>query len=87
MERPHRLHRHCSSLEGVIVSSSQPLVVQERGLAIRVFDEIIRHFEPCQAINIGYNPVTLIKPMKNEVSEKDKFLGLVFSFISSKAAR
>ncbi|KAH2484615.1 hypothetical protein KXW70_007281, partial [Aspergillus fumigatus] len=81
MERPHQLHWHRSSLEGVIVPSSQPLKVEERGLAIRVFDEIIRHFEPCQATDIGYKPVTLIRLMKNEVSEKDEFLDLFFSFI------
>ncbi|KAH1479494.1 hypothetical protein KXX06_005340, partial [Aspergillus fumigatus] len=81
MERPHRLHRHRSSLEGVIVPSSQPLKVEERGLAIQVFDDIILHFEPCQATDIGYKPVTLIKHMKNEVSEKDEFLVLFFSFI------
>jgi hypothetical protein len=57
------------------------LKVEERGLAIRVFDEIIRHFEPCQATDIGYKPVTLIRLMKNEVSEKDEFLDLFFSFI------
>ncbi|KAH1447010.1 hypothetical protein KXW65_003720 [Aspergillus fumigatus] len=81
MERPHRLHRHRSSLEGVIVPSSQPLKVEERGLAIQVFDDIILHFEPCQATDIGYKPVTLIRLMKNEVSEKDEFLVLFFSFI------
>jgi hypothetical protein len=81
MERGHRLHRHRSSLEGVIVPSSQPLKVEERGLAIQVFDKIILHFEPCQATDIGYEPVTLIKLMKNEVSEKDEFLDLFFAFI------
>jgi hypothetical protein len=57
------------------------LKVEERDLAIQVFDEIILHFEPCQATDIGYKPVTLIRLMKNEVSEKDEFLVLFFSFI------
>jgi hypothetical protein len=57
------------------------LKVEERCLAIRVFDKIILHFEPCQATDIGYEPVTLIKLMKNEVSEKDEFLYLFFAFI------
>lgn len=73
MERPHRPHRHRSSLEGVIVPSSQPLN--------RVFDKIILHLEPCQASDIGYEPVTLIKLMNNEVFEKDEFLDLFFTFI------
>ncbi|KAL6232027.1 hypothetical protein BDW75DRAFT_218592 [Aspergillus navahoensis] len=53
MERPYRLHRHRSSLEGVIVPSSQPLKAEERGLAIRVFDDIIRHFEPVAKSTVG----------------------------------
>ncbi|KAH1523433.1 hypothetical protein KXX29_007927 [Aspergillus fumigatus] len=73
MERPHRPHRHRSSLEGVIVPSSQPLN--------RVFDKIILHLEPCQASDIGYEPVTLIKLMNKEVFEKDEFLDLFFTFI------
>ncbi|XBQ88631.1 hypothetical protein V6000_004243 [Aspergillus fumigatus] len=81
MERQHRLHRHRSSLEGVIVPSPQPLKVEERSLAIQVFDNIMLHFEPCQATNISYKPVTLIKLMKNKVSEKDEFLDLFFTFI------
>lgn len=81
MERQHRLYRHRSSLEGVIVPSLQPLKVEERSLAIQVFDNIMLHFEPCQATNISYKPVTLIKLMKNKVSEKDEFLDLFFTFI------
>jgi hypothetical protein len=57
------------------------LKVEERGLAIRVFDEIILHFELCQATDTGYRPVTLIRLMKDEVSEKDEFLDLFFSFV------
>jgi hypothetical protein len=74
-----RLRRHRSSLEGVIVPSSQPLNADERDLAIRIFDEIILHFESSQATDSGYKPVTLISLMKNEVSEKDEFLNLFFS--------
>lgn len=79
MERQHRLHRHRSSLEGFIVPSPQPLKVEERSLAIQVFDNIMLHFEPCQATNISYKPVTLIKLMKNKVSEKDDSSLLLFS--------
>jgi hypothetical protein len=43
MERPRQPHRQRSSLEGVIVPSSLTFLVEERGLAIRVF-EIILHF-------------------------------------------
>jgi hypothetical protein len=84
MEHQHQLHQHHSSLEGVIVPLSQPLKVEERGHMIQLFDKIILHFEPCQATNISYEPVTLIKLMKNKVSEKDEFLDLFFTFIQQK---
>lgn len=74
-------NRHRSSLEGVIVPSSQPLKPEDRDLAIRIFAEIIVHFEPLQVADSGYKPVTLIKHMENEVSEKDEFLILFFSYI------
>ncbi|PWY81598.1 hypothetical protein BO94DRAFT_443735, partial [Aspergillus sclerotioniger CBS 115572] len=79
MSHPQRRRRHCSSVEGVIIPSS--LKPDERDLAIRVFEDIIVHFEPLQAADSGYKPVTLINLMKCEVSEKDEFLNLFFSFI------
>ncbi|OJJ50042.1 hypothetical protein ASPZODRAFT_128635 [Penicilliopsis zonata CBS 506.65] len=82
MEHQNRARRHRSSLEGVIVPSSQPLKPEERNLAIRIFNEIISDFEPSQTTtDTGYKPVTLIRLMKCEVSEKDEFLNLFFSFL------
>jgi hypothetical protein len=69
-----------SSLEGVIVPSSQPLPPEERDLAIRIFDEITLHFERSQETDSGYKPITLIRLMKHEVSETDEFLSFFFSF-------
>lgn len=77
---PHP-RRHRSSLEGIIVPSSQPLNPGERDLAIRLFNEIVGHFESSQGKDSGYKPVTLIRLMKNEVSEKDEFLNLFYSFL------
>ncbi|RAL03626.1 uncharacterized protein BO80DRAFT_289179 [Aspergillus ibericus CBS 121593] len=80
MAHPRRIRRHRSSLEGVIVPSSQPLPPEERDLAIRIFEEITLHFERYQATNSGYKPITLIRLMKHEVSETDEFLSFFFSF-------
>jgi hypothetical protein len=77
---PH-VRRHRSSLEGVIVPSSQSLNPEERDLATRIFDAIMMQFEPSQSTESGYYPVTLIRLMKFEISEKDKFLSFFFSFI------
>ncbi|KAF1810202.1 hypothetical protein P152DRAFT_102443 [Eremomyces bilateralis CBS 781.70] len=77
----HPLRRHRSSLEGVIVPLSQPLKPEDRDLAIPIFDKIILHFEPSQATDSSYKPVTLIRLMKNEISEKDEFLSFFLSFI------
>jgi hypothetical protein len=81
MALPPRVRRHRSSLEGVIVPSSQPLSLEERDLATRIFDAIMLQFEPSQPTDCGYCPVTLIQVMKVEVSEKDEFLSFFFSFI------
>ncbi|KAL5052003.1 hypothetical protein BDW71DRAFT_169928 [Aspergillus fruticulosus] len=75
------IRQHHSSLEGVIVPSSQPFNPEERDLAIRIFDEIISHFEPSQSTESGYYPVTLIRLMSVEISERDRFLSFFFSFI------
>ncbi|KAL4931876.1 uncharacterized protein BDV17DRAFT_227681 [Aspergillus undulatus] len=80
MAHPPRIRRHRSSLEGVIVPSSQPLPPEERDLAIRIFDEITLHFERSQETDSGYKPITLIRLMKHEVSETDEFLSFFFSF-------
>ncbi|KAL4812548.1 hypothetical protein BDW67DRAFT_169922 [Aspergillus spinulosporus] len=81
MAFPPHVRRHRSSLEGVIVPSSQPLNLEERDLATRIFGEIMLQFEPSQPTDIGYYPVTLIRLMSVEVSERDEFLSLFFSFI------
>ncbi|KAL2819861.1 hypothetical protein BDW59DRAFT_120069 [Aspergillus cavernicola] len=75
-----QLH-HRSSLEGVLFSSSQPLNPGEHDLAIHIFNNIIQHFESSQATDSGYKPVSLIRLMKEEVSEKDEFLKLFYSFL------
>jgi hypothetical protein len=41
----HGGRRHRSSMEGVIIPWFQSLKPEERGLAIRIFDEIILYFE------------------------------------------
>lgn len=81
MALPLRVRRHRSSLEGVIVPSSQPLALEERDLATRIFDEIMLQFEPSQPTDSGYYPVTLIRLMSVEISERDEFLSFFFSFI------
>ena len=61
-------------------SFTQPLPPEERDLAIRIFDEITLHFERSQETDSGYKPISLIRLMKHEVSEKDEFLSFFFSF-------
>ncbi|PWY87486.1 hypothetical protein BO70DRAFT_195455 [Aspergillus heteromorphus CBS 117.55] len=81
MEQSPRLRRHRSSLEGVIIPVSRTWDPKVRDLAIQISDEIIATLEPSQSTNNGYKPVTLIRLMRNAVSEKDDFLRLLFSFI------
>ncbi|KAL4937108.1 hypothetical protein BDV06DRAFT_203651 [Aspergillus oleicola] len=82
MALPLRVRRrHRSSKEGVIVPSSQPLNPKERDLATRIFDEIMLQFEPSQPTDSGYYPVTLIRLMNVEITERDEFLSFFFSFI------
>lgn len=68
-------------MEGVIIPWFQPLKPEERGLAIRIFDEIIIRFESVQPSDSPYKPITLINLMRDEVSEKDEFLNFFLAFI------
>ncbi|OJI79447.1 hypothetical protein ASPTUDRAFT_194262 [Aspergillus tubingensis CBS 134.48] len=66
---------------GVIVPAPQPLKPEDRDAALRLLDSIVEQFEPSQAIEKGLKPVSLIRLMKEEVSDKDSFLNLFFPFI------
>ncbi|KAI2838196.1 hypothetical protein CBS147321_10996 [Aspergillus niger] len=75
------LRRHRSSLEGVIYPAPQRLAPEKHVEAIKVFDRLIQHFEPLQASNKDYKPMTLLRLMKEEVSSEDEFLVLFFNHI------
>lgn len=80
----HRSIAIMSSLSngpGVIVPAPQPLKPEDRDAALRLFDSIVEQFEPSQATEKGLKPVSLIRLMKEEVSDKDSFLNLFFPFI------
>ncbi|KAL5333931.1 hypothetical protein BJX70DRAFT_403109 [Aspergillus crustosus] len=71
------VRRHCLSLEGVIIPSSQPLNPEEREIATRIFDEIMLQFEPSQPTDSGYYPQDLL-------DEDDERIGLgqVLSYLA-----
>ncbi|PWY94840.1 hypothetical protein BO94DRAFT_285906 [Aspergillus sclerotioniger CBS 115572] len=75
------LRRHRSSLEGVIYPAPQSLAPEKHDEAIEVFDTLIHHFEPLQASDKDYKPMTLLRLMKEEVSSEDEFLVLFFNYI------
>ncbi|KNG84874.1 hypothetical protein ANOM_006867 [Aspergillus nomiae NRRL 13137] len=60
---------------------SRLLKPKELNLAIETFNKIIVHFDASQTNDSGYKPATLIDLMRNEVFEKDDFLGLFFAYI------
>ncbi|KAI8710921.1 HNHc domain-containing protein [Fusarium sp. LHS14.1] len=80
------LHRHQSSLEGILDFSSQPpLDPAHRASAKRRFDQIINHFE-CEGIRPGrdkYDRVKLVSlTYDHSTSEKskDRLLAAFFAF-------
>ncbi|PYH31387.1 uncharacterized protein BO87DRAFT_124860 [Aspergillus neoniger CBS 115656] len=66
---------------GVIVPAPQPLKPEDRDAALRLFDSIIEQYEPSQATEKGLKPVSLIRLMKEKISDKDSFFKLFFPFI------
>ncbi|QQK42134.1 polyketide synthase dehydratase-domain-containing protein [Penicillium digitatum] len=79
MAVPH--HRHRTSLEGVIFPPPRRLSPEEHDEATKLFNSLIEHFEPLQASNKGYKPLTLLRLTKGGVSVGDEFLELFFTFI------
>ncbi|KAE8151446.1 hypothetical protein BDV25DRAFT_138866 [Aspergillus avenaceus] len=79
MAVPHRRHR--TPLESVIVPEPQHLTAEEHGKATELFNTIIHYFEPLQESTKEYNPITLVRLTKEEISVKDEFLLLFFTFI------
>ncbi|KAH8430179.1 HNH endonuclease signature motif containing protein [Aspergillus melleus] len=75
------LKRHRTSLEGVIFPPSQRLAQEEHDEATKLFDRLMDNFEPSQASNNDYKPITLLRLTKGGVNAKDEFLILFFSFI------
>ncbi|WXC64574.1 hypothetical protein SNK03_010384 [Fusarium graminearum] len=81
------LHRHQSSLEGILDFSSQPpLDPSHRDCAKRRFDQIINHFEEDEGSRAGrdkYDRVKLVsltyEHSTNETS-KDRLLAAFFAF-------
>ncbi|KAE8356841.1 hypothetical protein BDV28DRAFT_126299 [Aspergillus coremiiformis] len=68
-------------LQGDIPPALPPVKPEDNGAAPRLFDSIISHFEPLQTTKNGFKPVTLIRLLKEEVSDTDGFLQLFFPFI------
>lgn len=79
MAAPHRRHR--MSLEGVIVPLPQPLTREDHDAAMSLFDSLVKQFEHSDPIGKGLKPVTLVRLVKDEVSDKDSFLRFFFCFI------
>ncbi|KAL5335920.1 hypothetical protein BJX70DRAFT_304963 [Aspergillus crustosus] len=75
------IHRHGSSLEGVIFPASQRLAPEEHEKATKLIDRIINHFEPLQAPGNDYKPITLLRLTREGVHVEDGFLVLSFTFI------
>lgn len=51
--------------------------------ALGLFDHIIQYFELSQATENVFKPVTLIRLMKEEVSDKEVFVNLFFPLIEN----
>ncbi|KAF7178775.1 hypothetical protein CNMCM7691_007594 [Aspergillus felis] len=66
-----------------MIPAMRSLKLEERDRATSIFNDIIMRFEHSQTpeAECGYKPITLIALMEKEVSEKDEFLRLFFSFI------
>ncbi|KKK23942.1 hypothetical protein P175DRAFT_0438077 [Aspergillus ochraceoroseus IBT 24754] len=79
MAVPH--HRHCLSLEGVIVPEPQYLTPEEHDKATELFNMIIDYFEPLQKSSKKYKPITLIRLTMEGISVEDEFLIFFFTFI------
>ncbi|KAE8164618.1 hypothetical protein BDV40DRAFT_111933 [Aspergillus tamarii] len=79
MAAPHRRHR--MSLEGVIVPLPQPLTREDHDATMSLFDSLVKQFEHSDPIGKDFKPVTLIRLVKDEVSDKDSFLRFFFCFI------
>lgn len=66
----------------MVAPQTQHLKPAERDPAYRIFDDVIREYEPIQEkLESKYKPITLIRVMKDEVSETDEFLSLLFTFL------
>lgn len=62
-----------SSLEGLVFPLPQPLSADEHSTAAGVFDQTITHFEPSQANENDYKPITLLRLMKGSVRDVSGF--------------
>ncbi|KAE8379867.1 hypothetical protein BDV26DRAFT_258410 [Aspergillus bertholletiae] len=79
MAPPHSKHQ--MSLEGVIVPLPQPLAQEDRDAAMGLFDGLIKQFETSDPVGEDLKPITLVRLVKDEVSDKDNFLRFFFCFI------
>lgn len=75
-------HRHQISLEGVIDFSAVPsLNPQERQLALHIFDQFIKHYEPLQIQRGPYKRITLLRAAREYAPSEDGFLRKFFLHI------
>lgn len=66
----------------MVAPQTQHLKPEERDSANRIFDDIVREYEPIQEkLESKYKPITLIRVTKDEVSQTDEFLMLFFRFL------
>ncbi|KAL1979788.1 hypothetical protein VTN96DRAFT_5195 [Rasamsonia emersonii] len=77
------LHRHQSSLEGVIdfSSSPQPLEPDQRSRAVDIFNRIVAQYEPSPTNAKDYKRITLLRAVYDSVIAKDDFLRCFFLFL------
>lgn len=68
----------------MVALQTQHLKLEERDSAYRIFDDIIREYEPIQEnLESKYKAITLIRVTKDGVSETEEFLKLFFRFPSA----
>ena len=66
----------------MVAPQRQHLKPEEHDSAYRIFDDIVRGYEPIQEkLESKYKPIILIRVMKDEVSQTDEFFKLFFRFL------
>ncbi|KAK9477382.1 hypothetical protein V1514DRAFT_321209 [Lipomyces japonicus] len=65
---------------------SEPLTPDERDRRIREFDSLIlrfEHWESTVRVRSNYNPISILRVMKEKLENSDRFLRYFFEYLTS----